>query len=140
MIAMPPNLIERYVGDDWTVGPIALTAGGAPFDATGAVVSAEVYAAYQAAPVATLVEGAGVTMAADRTTGVISELWVSRDVTSAIPAQSRAVGPAGGGRPASGYPTRIGIVVTDSLGRRRTWLIVPVLPLDRRTDLPSVIP
>jgi hypothetical protein len=127
-MATPPNLIERYVGDDWTVAPIALTAGGAPFDATGSVVSAQVYVAYQAAPVLVLIEGDGLTMAADRTTAVVTDLWVPKAVTSTVPPQDRRV---------TTYLTRIDIVVTDSRGRSRTWLIIPVLPLDRRSDLPA---
>lgn len=127
-MALPANLIERYVGDDWTVAPIALTARAAAFDATGSRVSAEVYVAYQAAPALVLTEGAGLTVAADRTTGVVTDLWVPKSLTSTVPAQDRR---------ATNYPTRIDIVVTDSRGRSRTWLIIPVLPLDPRSDLPG---
>lgn len=128
--------IERYVGDDWTIGPVSLTAGAAAMDLTGATVTADVYAAFQASPVVTLAEGAGVTVAADRTTGVLTDLWVQRAVTAAVPSrgQPSAVPPSFAG-PVQ-YPTRIDIVVTDSRGRRNTVLIIPVVPLDPRIDLP----
>lgn len=127
-MAAPANLVTRYVGDDWVLGPITLTSASNPFDATGAQISAEVYAAFQLAPAVVLTEGSGVTVAADRTTGVIAELWVPKVVTANIAAQDRR---------ATTYPTRIDVVVTDSLGRSRVWLIIPMLPLDRRSDLPS---
>lgn len=123
----PANLVTRYVGDDWTLGPIALTAGGAPLDMTGSVISAEVWANSIGPAAAVLTEGAGLTVAVDRTTGVITDLWVAKAVTANIDAQDRR---------ATTYPTRIDIVVTDSRGRSRVWMIIPMLPLNRRSDLP----
>ena len=132
MAAFTP-VVERYVGDDWTLGPIALTAGGVAMDLTGSTVLAEVYARDVLAPVAVLAEVpvpgvGGLTAAADRTSGLLTELWVAAIVTAAIKPQDRRE---------ARYPTRIDILVRDSRGRTRTVLIVLMRPLDRRSDAPA---
>ena len=132
MTAAPPNVIERYIGDDWTIGPIVLTDAGAAANLTGSTVTAILYAREQIGPVATLTETAvpgvgGLLVASDRTTGVVTEAWMDRAITAAIKPQDR--------RDAS-FPTRLAIVVADSRGRERTWLMVLFRPLDRRSDVP----
>lgn len=125
-MADPANLVRRVAGDDWTVAPIRLTAGDVAFDLTGCNVWAEVYARDAPLPVAVLAEGAGLTVAADRTTGTVTDLWVAKAITGPIKPDDP--------RDAT-YPTRIVVSVTDSRGRTREWLTIPVRVGDRRTTL-----
>ena len=127
MAHAPPNIIERYVGDDWTVGPITLTAAGLPIDLTGATVSGLFYAREHLAPVAVLTETetpdvGGFIVAADRTTGVLTEAWVAAALTATVKPQDR--------RDAV-YPTLLAILVKDSRGRERTYLKIFIRALDR---------
>lgn len=126
-------VIDVDVGDDWTVSSITLTVGDGPADLTGAQVTALLYARDQLVPVATLTETlvpgvGGLTVAADRTTGVLTEAWIAALVTSSIKAQDR--------RDLT-FPTRLAILVTDSRGREVTFLIIPFRPLDRGSELPA---
>ena len=126
-------VLDRDVGDDWTVSGITLTDGGQPANLVGATVTALFYARDQIVPVATLTEApvpgtGGLTVAADRTTGVLTEAWVAAAVTSAVLPQDRRD---------LIFPTRLAIVVTDSRGRARTFLIIPFRPLDRRSEVPA---
>ena len=124
-------VLDREVGDDWTVSGIALTVAGQPADLVGATVTALFYAREHLAPVAVLTETpvlgvGGLTVAADRTTGVIAEAWVASATTAAVKPQDRLD---------TTFPTRLAIVVTDSRGRARTFLIVPFRALDRRSEV-----
>lgn len=126
-------VLDREVGDDWTVSGITLTDGGQPANLVGATVTALFYARDQIAAVATLTEAlvpgvGGLTVAADRTTGVLTEAWISALVTSDVKPQDRRE---------TRFPTRLAILVTDSRGRERTFLIIPFRPLDRGSETPA---
>ena len=126
-------VLDREVGDDWTVSGITLTDAGQPANLDGATVTALFYARDILAPVATLTEAlvagvGGLTVAADRTTGVITEAWIAQALTVAVKPQNRCD---------TQFPTRLAIVVMDSKQRERTFLIIPFRPLDRRSEVPA---
>ena len=127
-------VLDREVGDDWTVSGITLTDGGQPANLVDATVTALFYARDVLAPVATLTETpvqgvGGLTVAADRTTGVLTEAWIAQAITATVKAQDRRD---------TCFPTRLAIVVTDSRERDRTFLIIPFRALDRRSEVPAV--
>ncbi len=125
-------VMDRYVGDDWVVGPITLSLRYARFDLTGATVTALVYVTDTLAPVATLTEIAsengGIKVATDRITGTLTEVWVSRSITAGIKPQDRR---------STQFPTRVCILVEDSSGRLHTGYTILFRPLDRRMTLCS---
>lgn len=125
--------LERYVGgdDDWTFGPITLSKSGVPMDLTGASVVAKFYKATSSDLLnfvaKTLTIGSGVTMADDLTTGTITQIKVTKDVLADVWPQQRGD---------VTFPTRVKVIITDSAANSRTYVLILILPLDPRTDVP----
>lgn len=115
--------ISLYIGDDWTL-PFALQdANGSPVDLTGSTVGAVFYASGIANPV-DLALGSGITMPSP-TSGTFT-VTVDKSVTSTVKASLPT-------RLPPTYPVRLQVLVTDTYAHRRTYAVVPIIPLDPRT-------
>ena len=110
----------RYIGDDWSFAYTYTNPDGSPFDLTGAQPQAILFARDQIVPVFTMAEAPAVTVKNASAGQVV--FTVARALTGTL----RADGDA------DGYPTRIQILLLDSVGRLTTLRVDGVCVLDAR--------
>ena len=125
-VPLPPTSASPYlwqltIGDDWDFGYTYTNPDGSPVDLTGAQPRAALFARCFAAPILSMVDAPSGVAVIDAAKG--------RVVFSVGRALTASMVPAGVD---AGYPTRIQVMLQDSLGKLRTYKVDPIEVSDAR--------
>ena len=124
-----PYLWQLTLGDDWSFLYSYTNPDGSPVNLAGAQPQAALFARDNLKPVLSMVDASSGVAIVDAANGKAA-FSVSRSLTASLKAGGVEVG----------YPTRIQVMLLDSLGKLKTYKVDPIQAFDPRFQLIGPIP